>query len=131
MSIAPVNCLLIQLLDEKATLETTRTIIDQRRQSLANQSGHLYQEYSLKLAQRNLDENHSESSEVDSVEEFNWDQFKVEYEAATARLENQDKALETERANLQTKLEGVTTQIEGAQKTLQKNTENEMKVLAN
>ena len=131
MSIAPLNCLVLQLLEEKSVLETTRMILDQRRETLATQSGHLYQEYSIRLAQRNLDENNSESSEIDSIEEFNWDQFKIEYEAATSKLENQDKMLELERSKIQTKIEAVTTELEGAQKMLQKNEENEMKVLAN
>ena len=131
MSIAPVNCLVLQLLDEKAELEMQRMVIDARRQTLAYQSGHLYEEYSVKLAERNLYCNDDESSEVDSVGELQWKEFKVEYEAATARLDSQDKALEMQRTNIQTKIDAITTEVEGAQKTLQKNVENEMKVLAN
>ncbi len=130
MSIAPVHGLVLTLTEEKGVLEAERMIIDQRRQTLSLHSAYLYQEYSTRLAQRNLAENNSESDENDSIEEFNWDEFKVEYEAATTNLENQDKFMEMERTNIQTKIDAVTTQLENAEKVLSKNTESEMKGLS-
>ena len=74
-------------------------------------------------------EEDSETNENDSIDEFNWDEFKAQYEIAQEQLDKQDKAMEMERARITTRIDMITTEMEGAQKMLTKNIETEMKGL--
>jgi len=117
MSIAAINSLIVALIGEKGSLEFQRTVIDQRRQTLALHSAFLYEELSAELLKQ--DEEGEDAIDDDS--------FMKEYNAATAQIENQDKFLEMQRTNLQTKLDAITTSLESAEKRLNKNIENDMK----
>ena len=129
MSIASVNCLVLTLTEEKSILETQRIFIDSRRQTLATQGSTLYTEYTDMLAKRYMDEEDGETNENDRIDEFNWDEFKAQYEAAQDQLDKQDQAMERERTQITTKIDVITTELEGAQKILTKNIETELKGL--
>ena len=128
MAIAALNALSLMLTEEKASLETQRMIIDNRRQTIALQTADMSTEYML-MAQKNLlqDDSDEGNVDIDGVDTFNWDAFKTEYETAQAKLDAQDKFLEMERTNIDTKIEAITTTLESADKRLQKNIEADMK----
>ena len=123
MAIASVNTVVIQLTEEKGILEHQRMVIDSRRQTLALHSAFLYEEYSKKAMQFNS----KEEEEANVEDEIDEDTFLAQYQAAVAKLDNQDKFMEMEKNNLQTKLDAITTSLESAEKRLNKNIENEMK----
>lgn len=128
MAIASVNALVMQLTEEKSILEQQRTVIDERRQTLALHQAYMYEEYSQKLMQQSAKESAKEEEALvdDDIDE---EDFLQQYQAAVAQLDNQDKFLEMERTNLQTKLDAVTASLESAEKRLNKNIESEMKSL--
>ena len=122
MSIAPLNALVLTLTEEKAILEFTRMVLDSRRQTLAFQKAEISTQMQAAWSRYMCD-----PDESTSVEKFNWDQFQVEFAAAQAKLDAQDKILEMQRVNNDTKLEDISTALEGADKQKNKNIESEMK----
>lgn len=128
MAIAALNASVQALVQEKATLEFNRMVLDARRQTLAFQKSELSSQYQAKMALKYLNKKDADDDDTNtSVETFNWQEFQAEYDAACDKLNAQDKIMEMERTNLDTKIEAVTTSLESVEKQLGKNVEADMK----
>ena len=126
MSVASVNAIVLSLTEEKSMVETEIMFIDQRREMLARETSAMCNDYQAKLAKSISIKGEDPEDEVES---FNDEDFQIEFAAAQARLENQDKSLLIQKENLETKVNAIKTQLEGSEKQLQKNIEKEFKAV--
>ncbi len=130
MSVAPINCIALQLTEEKSILEEQRIYIDNRRELIAMKVSENSTWFTSQLS-KILSRDSADATVTDDEEELEFDEakFRAEYDAMSANLNAQDKALEIQRTNLNTRLDAITTQIESVEKRLNKNVENEFKGL--
>ena len=87
---------------EISNIDLEISLIDNRRQRLSFTIQDLSTEFSTKLSQKNIDlsDDLATDEEKDDLE-LDWEQFKIEYDVAMAKLNSQDKVLEEERTKLE------------------------------
>lgn len=109
---------------EISNIDLEISLIDNRRQRLSFTIQDLSTEFSTKLSQKNIDlsDDLATDEEKDDLE-LDWEQFKIEYDVAMAKLNSQDKVLEEERTKLESKRTMLSTHLESAEKRQQKNAE--------
>ncbi|MCQ2957327.1 MAG: hypothetical protein MJ180_00320 [Candidatus Gastranaerophilales bacterium] len=127
MSIAPVNCDLLALTDEKGILEIDLMLTEAELQHLSIHAGHMYEEYTAMLSKSITESGVDNDPELGTDAELNTEQFQREFEVAQSRLQNQEKMLEMEKTRKQNKLTMINNLIESTQKRLEKNVEGESK----
>ena len=110
---------------EISNLDLEISLIDNRRQRLSFTIQDLSTEFSTRLSQKNIDlsDDLATDDEKDDLE-LDWEQFKIEYDVAMAKLNSQDKVLEEERTKLESKRTMLSTHLESAEKRQQKNAES-------
>lgn len=111
------------LTSQKADVEFQINTLTGRLQTMTYKSGSLMEDYLSKMQQK-TDETETNDAE-ENIETFNSDEFMLEYEIATTKLNAQEKVIELQKNNLETKQKALSTQLESTEKRIQKNTEKE------
>ena len=128
MAIAAINACVLSIESRISDIELDMMLIDQTRQYLNLQMTDLQTQYSTQYAQKQLNLAEDDlTNDQQKALDFDWESFKMEYAAATGRIQAHDKTLEMERTNLQTQKEELSTALESQEKRLQKNIEADMK----